>query len=81
MRTYAKKDTALLEPLFEAVLPWIEGPVVRGEGCPKCGTLSYQSRGIYRSKVSEFQRFRCDNGHWFRAAKRDRPINGDFRAL
>lgn len=76
MRKYAKKDTALLHPLYQKLLPWTKGHPnaalhYGSEGCPKCGSEDVQRRGYSYTGVSKFQRFRCnDCGAWSRSGKR-----------
>lgn len=72
MRTYAKKDTALLLPLYEKLLPWIKSHPNAGlragtGGCTRCGSENIQRRGFSFTGVSKFQRYQCqDCGAWFR---------------
>lgn len=76
MRRYAKKDTALLLPLYYKLRPWVKGHPSRplhddGDGCPKCGSDNYQRRGYATTSVSKFQRYQCKNcGSWFRGSTR-----------
>lgn len=76
MKRYALKDTALLQPLYEALRPYTEGynmALLQGKnfGCTRCGSTNLQSRGTYKTTTSSFQRYYCsDCGGWSRAAKR-----------
>jgi DNA polymerase elongation subunit (family B) len=83
MRTYARKDTALLEPLFEALRPWIKmpHPVSQDENsCHACGSTVLQRRGYARTLVGVYQRFQCSScGAWFRG--KSRTDVSEIRAL
>lgn len=76
MERYAKKDTALLIPLYHRLRPWIsQHPNVAlhndTEGCPKCGSDDLERRGYATTSVSKFQRYRCRScGGWSRDATR-----------
>ena len=76
MKRYAIQDTALLEPLFEQMRPFIKG-VNFGlwsdseTACPNCGSSNLQRRGYSRTTASTFQRYHCqDCGSWSRDSKR-----------
>lgn len=77
MRTYARKDTELLDPLYDALLPWLKVPHPltgddAGITCHACGSLNLQRRGYALTQVGRYQKFRCnDCGAWFRGAKRE----------
>lgn len=79
MRTYAKKDTALLEPIFDSVRGWINLPtpiiVDPAEArCTNCGSTDLQWRGFAYTQASVFRRFQCQNptcGKWGRAVNRE----------
>lgn len=77
MRTYAKKDTALLEPLYLALRPYIKNhpnvPLhnLQSTGCTRCGGVNLQRRGYHHTGASTFQRYRCnDCGAWGHYAMR-----------
>lgn len=76
MRKYAKKDTALLIPLYEKLRPWIKqhpnaSVGTENPGCPKCGSSHFQRRGQQRTGISTFQRYQCQSCRgWFRDGTR-----------
>lgn len=75
MRTYAKKDTALLFPLFESIKSWVKLPVplvVSDDGEPRCrfGHTNIQLRGESKTQRMTYQRFQCNEcGAWGKFAK------------
>ncbi len=81
MRKYNKQDVLLTEALYHKWLPWIKNHPHMGlltgrpDGCPRCGSESFQSRGSKPTKVigvSEYRQFCCnDCGHWFRVNTRE----------
>ena len=81
MKRYARQDTALLEPLFDKLLPYIRNvnfALYSGEvnACPRCASVNLQRRGEARTTASVFQRFQCtDCGSWSRSAKRESSTN------
>lgn len=76
MKKYARKDTALLQPLFEALLPYIKGlnfGLYSGEEfvCTHCGSDDLQKRGYMYTNASRFQRYYCNVcGGWSSDSKR-----------
>lgn len=74
MRTYARKDTALLEPLFDTLLPWIKmpHPMSDSEGlnCRNCGSFNLTRRGYALTLNGKYQRYVCECGTWQRGTKR-----------
>jgi DNA polymerase elongation subunit (family B) len=79
MRSYARKDTALMEPLFERLLPWLKMPhpvTSDPEACPNCGGTELQKRGVARTQFSEYPRLQCTScGKWLRGASRTSTTN------
>ena len=75
MRKYAKKDTALLWPIFDSVKSWIKLPVpmvVSDDGEPRCrfGHTNIQLRGESKTQRMTYQRFQCNEcGAWGKFAK------------
>lgn len=74
MVSYNKRDVELLENVFLKLEPFIPNHINRhlhgDDGCPRCGSLRVQSRGIHRSVTRTYQRFQCINcGGWFRGVK------------
>lgn len=77
MKKYAIQDTALLEPLFEQMRPFIRGVnfALWNDGasfaCTKCASTNVQRRGFHRTGASKFQRYHCqDCGGWSYDSKR-----------
>lgn len=81
MERYNKQDTKLLEKLFDKLKPWIKGLPNAGlynpdnsEVCPKCGSESYQRRGMEHTATCSYQRFQCCSCHgWFRSVRNIGP--------
>lgn len=81
MEKYNKQDTRLLERLFERLRPWVKNMPNHGlhnpdnsEVCPKCGSESYQRRGLERTATCVYQRFQCCScGGWFRSVRNIGP--------
>lgn len=75
MEKYNKQDVVLLEKLYDKVLPWIiNHPNVSSytgvSGCPKCGSLKFQKRGMQHATSRVYQRYQCSACHgWFRSVK------------
>lgn len=73
---YARKDTALLEPLFDRILPWVKMPHPISESgdearCHSCNSADLQRRGFHLTITGRYQRYRCnDCGSWFRGTAR-----------
>ena len=75
MEKYAKKDTLLLEPLFEKMRPFISNLnyalYKEGIACPKCGSDKLQARGTMTTTAGIFQRYCCTScGGWSKDPKR-----------
>jgi len=88
MKKYNIQDVDLLVDIYDALLPWIRNhpnlnlfdPDV--EGCPSCGSLEYEKRGLAHTGTSSYQRYRClnpDCGKWFKSGKS--IARADFRQL
>lgn len=79
MLRYAKKDTALLEPLFKELLPWIRlpHPVQQGEDkCRNCSSTDLERRGVARTLNGTYQRYQCRTcGSWSRGTQRSSSTN------
>lgn len=76
MKRYAIRDTALLDPLFERLRPWIKipHPVVDSEEalCHACGSDDLVKRGYALTLTGKYRRFRCNScGSWFRGTQRE----------
>lgn len=79
MERYNRHDTALLEPLYVKLLPWISNHPNHGahtgrlDTCPSCGGSHYQKRGSRTVRLLTYQQYECqDCGTWFRSNK---PLN------
>ena len=79
MERYAKKDTLLLEPLFDIMRPFMRSfnqGLYGGEStfcCTKigCGSSNLQARGFSRTTAGVYQRYQCnDCGGWSKDPKR-----------
>lgn len=79
MLRYAKKDTALLEPMWYDLLPWLRlpHPVHHGDDkCRACGSNDLEKRGVSRTLNGVYQRFQCRScGSWSRGTKREPSTN------
>lgn len=76
MEKYNRQDVALLEEVYNALLPWIKNHPNMGlfqeskdsPVCPTCGGTHLQKRGTYRTKTQSYQRYQCqDCMSWSRA--------------
>lgn len=76
MERYAKKDTLLLEPLFNIMRPFIRSLnfglfADRNFVCTHCGSPDLQARGFTTTVAGKFQRYQCNAcGHWSKDPKR-----------
>ena len=66
MRRYNRQDVRLTEKLYERLLPWITGhpnrrlyPDNSDNGCPKCGKVELQRRGVAYTQLGAYQRWHC----------------------
>jgi predicted RNA-binding Zn-ribbon protein involved in translation (DUF1610 family) len=76
MINYNKIDVFLLEDLYIKLRPYMKKHpninLITGNShaCPACGSFNVQKRGKDRTRISTFQRYRCnDCGHWSRDGK------------
>lgn len=81
MKKYNIQDIRVLEGIYHALLPWIHNHPSLSHystdtdlySCPRCGSVHVQKRGEYKTKVSTFQRYHCqDCGSWSRARLADK---------
>ena len=78
MRKYNKQDVDLLEDVYWAILPWIDGHPTVGlydgteeDSCPNCGGTDLKREGYAYTQLGAFQRFVCRGcGKWSRSGKR-----------
>ena len=67
MATYNKNDVILLRKIYQTMLPYVKSNLNKsmftvGDRCPRCkGKL--RSKGYYRTQISEYRRYRCNNCH------------------
>jgi DNA polymerase elongation subunit (family B) len=65
MIKYNKQDIALLERVYNKLLPWTDNhPNVshiagRPDGCPKCGSARLKSHGFRKTQTAVYVRYRC----------------------
>lgn len=76
MERYCRGDVILTELLYDKLLPWIDTHPNRNviddtEGCPRCPSTDLTRQGFTFTALGRYQRFRCSNGHWSRATRRD----------
>jgi DNA polymerase elongation subunit (family B)/predicted RNA-binding Zn-ribbon protein involved in translation (DUF1610 family) len=75
MKKYNIQDTALLEGLYNKLMPWIKNHPNHGsynhdnkEVCPNCGGTHLQRRGSRVAKLLRYPQYQCqDCGKWFRS--------------
>lgn len=74
MKDYNIQDTALLERLYNKLMPWIKNHPNHGaygdnkEVCPNCGGTHLQRRGSRVAKLLKYPQYQCqDCGKWFRS--------------
>lgn len=80
MRRYNIQDVDLLEDLYLALRPWIDGhPSIAlyagteedAAACNNCGSTDLKREGYAFTKLGKFQRFVCQScGKWGRSGKR-----------
>lgn len=77
MKSYNVRDVTSLEELYLKLRPWNNNQPNAGvfiDGltpvCSKCGSSHIEKRGVVRTQVSIYQRYRCnDCGGWSRGRK------------
>lgn len=74
MVKYNKHDVVLLEKVFLKLQPYCANHINRQlfglEGCPRCGSKQYQSRGFHRAISRTYRRFQCNSCHgWWKSTK------------
>lgn len=80
MLKYNRQDVALLEAVFDKLLPYVKGlpRLVEASGigqlaCPSCGSDHLVRRGKCRTNVSTFQQYQCgDCGRYCRSRTADK---------
>jgi hypothetical protein len=86
MVDYNKRDVTLLKDVFMKLVPYIPNHLNRelfgGEGCPRCGSLKIQKRGIHKAISRTYQRFQCQAcTGWFRSVVNDKAVKPRYRVL
>jgi DNA polymerase elongation subunit (family B) len=74
MVAYNRNDVLVLERVFHKLMPHaktlprlVDAVEYHQDVCPTCGSRNHRKDGLYRTKASTFQRFRCDGcGRRFR---------------
>lgn len=85
MEAYNKQDVALLEKVYDRLLPWIDGHPNRSvmediECCTRCSSTNLQSRGTAVSVAGIYARYQCkDCGAWSRGKTREKSFNKTLR--
>jgi rubredoxin len=78
MRKYNKQDVALLESVYERLLPWIKGhpnvsAYVGARCCPSCGSEKSQARGWGIAQSKRYKRLQCTAcGTWYRQQRAEK---------
>ena len=85
MKRYNKNDVVIMEALYERLLPWIKnhpnwGPFMDDSRptCRNCGSNHVIKKGVERTNVGTYQRFRC--GDCRKPLKGRRMIKGTPKA-
>ena len=74
MVEYNKHDVVLLEKVFLKLRPYAANHINRQlfghtDGCPRCGSRHFQSRGTHKAISRTYQRWQCQAcGGWWRTA-------------
>lgn len=80
MEEYNRKDTVLLEPLYDRLLPWLPThPNIQlyreanaDYFCTRCGSAGIQYRGFVTLLAGKYRRYVCKTcGSWSRGTKRE----------
>jgi ribosomal protein S27AE len=72
MVRYNQGDVELLERVFVKLRPFVTESISRHlfdlkAGCPRCGSLKVQSRGVHRAVTRSYARWYCGRcGSWWR---------------
>lgn len=64
MEAYNRRDVAILEKLYNRLLPWIRvhpnhGTFVNDTVCPNCGEKALQSKGLAATQLLLYRRYVC----------------------
>jgi hypothetical protein len=86
MVTYNEQDVLLLERVFLKLRPYIANHINRellgGSGCPRCGSLKIQSRGVHRAISRVYRKFQCQGcGGWFRSVFNEKGVKVSRRVI
>lgn len=87
MESYNRGDVTLLRDVFKKLQPYVQNHINRelfgGEGCPRCGSMKIQSRGLHRAISRIYRRWQCQNPKcmgWFKSTKAE-PGTTQYRVL
>lgn len=87
MKRYNIRDVALLEEVYEELLPWIPGAyhpnLSIGEEdtllCPRCGSGDLHRRGVRRTKTATYPQYQCQScTSYFRGPRRESGASTRF---
>lgn len=86
MVEYNKGDVELLERVFNKLRPYMANfpnrELYGDKGCPRCGSLKIQRRGVHRAVTQTYQRYQCMSCEgWFRKRKADKNTSTESRVL
>ena len=91
MEKYNRRDTVLLEEVYNRLRPWIlnhpnHGLFKEDDSedfvCPNCGSTHLQKRGRYYTKTLSYQRYRCMScKSWHRERTTDLPLDKRHKIL
>lgn len=86
MVEYNKHDVVVLESVFKKLQPYMDNHTNRelfgGTGCPRCGSLKVQSRGLHRAISRVYRRFQCQSCKgWFRSVVNEKVVKPIFRVI
>lgn len=80
MADYNKQDVVLLEKIYNKFLPWMQNHpslsiLKNGDksGCPNCGSLSVQKRGLRATHASIKQQYVCNDCNSWHLKPLDKP--------
>jgi hypothetical protein len=81
MQKYNKQDVVLLEAVYLALRPWMQGSprisLTSVKACPKCGEKKLQRRGFSVKKTLTYQRWQCQAcGGWCQSRFADKNVEG-----
>jgi len=86
MEKYNRNDVAILEKLYNRLLPWMpvrpHAGVIAGkfDACPACGVAGrLQKRGVMTARTALYQRFQCAAcGAWSRSRTKQKGVEPQY---